>query len=285
MGRRGLEIERKYLLSGPPPGADLAALGAQPTRLEQAYLRSSDGWVRRVRRIDVNGSSRYVLTRKRDREGIVRDEIEADISPEEYGRLLADADPARRIIRKVRHVIRHGRWTLELDVFSEPPGLVLLEVELDDPDEVPDLPASIAALVVREVSLEPAYANYRLALRPDAPARATSERATAPPLTGPGAGGTLAPMAPQRPDDAPDELPPSEAARARRRDHDAGADARSGMRTGLAKQFKQVLDAQVRRARRPAPGEVRPRGEADDEVGEPPPKKRGHPGRRPDRPL
>jgi hypothetical protein len=55
-----------------------------------------------------------------------------------------------------------------------------------------------------------------------------------------------------------DDLPPTEAARARRRDHDAAAGARSGMRTGLAKQFKQVLDAQAKRGRtarpRPSPG-------------------------------
>jgi hypothetical protein len=44
------------------------------------------------------------------------------------------------------------------------------------------------------------------------------------------------------------DLPPSEAARAKRRDRDLDAQARSGMRTGLAKQFKQVLDAQVKRA-------------------------------------
>ena len=286
MGARGIEIERKYLMSGPPSEADLAALGARPTRLEQVYLRSTDGWVRRVRRIEIHGSSRFVLTRKRDRAGIVRDEVETDISAEEYGRLVADADPARRAIRKVRHVIPHGRWTLELDVFSEPPGLVLLEVELEDPDEVPDIPGAIAALVVREVSLEPAYANYRLALRPDAQDPAESGGAGFG-LTPAMRGGTLAPMAPHppddNPDDAPDELPPSEAARARRRDHDAGAATRSGMRTGLAKQFKQVLDAQMKRARRAAPGSSRPGSEVDDEALEPPPKKRGRPGHRPDR--
>jgi CYTH domain-containing protein len=180
MGGRGIEIERKYLLSGPPSEAELAALGARPTRLEQVYLRSSDGWVRRVRRVESHGHSRYILTRKRDREGIVRDEIEADLSPEEYGRYVADADPARRVIRKVRHVIRHGRWTLELDVFSEPPGLVLLEVELDDAEDVPDLPAQIAARIVREVSTEPAYANYRLALRPGAEEGSIGGRAAVP---------------------------------------------------------------------------------------------------------
>jgi hypothetical protein len=46
-----------------------------------------------------------------------------------------------------------------------------------------------------------------------------------------------------------DHLTPSEAARERRRDHDAEAAKRAGMKTGLAKQFKQVLDMQVKRAK------------------------------------
>ena len=45
-----------------------------------------------------------------------------------------------------------------------------------------------------------------------------------------------------------DRISPAEAARERRRDRDAEAHARAGMRTGLAKQFKQVLDTQRRRA-------------------------------------
>ncbi len=45
-----------------------------------------------------------------------------------------------------------------------------------------------------------------------------------------------------------DELPPTEAAREKRRDRDAEARSRAGMRTGLAKQFKQVLDVQRQRA-------------------------------------
>lgn len=163
----GLEIERKYLLDSPPSEAVLAALGARPARIEQVYLRTEDDWVRRVRRLEVEGRVRYVLTRKRDAGGIVREEIETDLSAEEYGRLVAEADPARRVIRKVRHHVSHGRWTLELDVFSEPPGLVLLEVELERESDVPELPASIAARVVREVSLDPVYTNHAIALRPD----------------------------------------------------------------------------------------------------------------------
>jgi hypothetical protein len=80
-----------------------------------------------------------------------------------------------------------------------------------------------------------------------------------------------------KPDDPADDLPPAEAARARRRDHDAAAAERSGMRTGLAKQFKQVLDAQVRRGR--ASGGIDEAEAAGDD--EPPPKRRVRQLRRP----
>jgi hypothetical protein len=56
-----------------------------------------------------------------------------------------------------------------------------------------------------------------------------------------------------------DELPPAEVARDRRRDQDASAGSKAGMRTGLAKQFKQVLDTQRRRAEEVDEGKRRKR--------------------------
>jgi hypothetical protein len=52
------------------------------------------------------------------------------------------------------------------------------------------------------------------------------------------------------------DLPPTEAARDRRRDHDLRAAEREGMRTGLAKQFKQVLDTQAKRGREAEDGSL-----------------------------
>jgi 3-mercaptopyruvate sulfurtransferase SseA len=72
-----------------------------------------------------------------------------------------------------------------------------------------------------------------------------------------------------------DEVSPAEAARERRRDRDADANARAGMRTGLAKQFKQVLDTQVKRAREPeahSGDRHEPRGDAAEDA----PRSRGH---------
>jgi hypothetical protein len=46
---------------------------------------------------------------------------------------------------------------------------------------------------------------------------------------------------------------PREAARIRRRDRDAAAQARDLMRPGMGKVFKQIQDAQARAAKEPAP--------------------------------
>jgi hypothetical protein len=58
-----------------------------------------------------------------------------------------------------------------------------------------------------------------------------------------------------RPDDpgVDDELDPREAARDRRRDHDAEAARRALMRPGMGKVFKQILDRQARDADEPPP--------------------------------
>jgi hypothetical protein len=45
-----------------------------------------------------------------------------------------------------------------------------------------------------------------------------------------------------------DELDPREAARTRRRDHDAAAEQRELMRPGMGKVFKQIQDTQKREA-------------------------------------
>ena len=51
-----------------------------------------------------------------------------------------------------------------------------------------------------------------------------------------------------------DDLGAREAARARRRDRDAAAEARDLMRPGMGKVFKQIQDAQAKAAKEPARG-------------------------------
>ena len=160
MGSDGLEIERKYLLAGAPAAADLAALGARQSGSSRPTCASEDDWVRRVRRIEAAGGVRHVLTRKRDVAGIVREELESDLTAEEYARLLAEADPARRVIRKTRHVfpsrpLDAGARRLRRAARARP-----ARGGARRRGGRARAPPAIAALVVREVSTEAAYTNH-----------------------------------------------------------------------------------------------------------------------------
>jgi len=158
-----LEIERKYRLAQPPPPDVLAAHGARCFRLEQIYLLDSPPG-RRIRRIEApDGTMSHRLTRKRHLRDLVREELESEIDAAEYQRLVAEADPARRTIRKTRYVAAHGTQQLEIDVFDEPAGLVLVEVELASEAEAVELPGWLGE--ARDVSTDPRYANANLALR------------------------------------------------------------------------------------------------------------------------
>jgi adenylate cyclase len=156
----GIEIERKFRLREPPAPGALAAHGATELRIEQAYL--TGGRNRRVRRTELpDGRVEHRVTEKRRIAAFTFDEDERRIDEAEYQRLLGQADPVRRPIRKVRHVVPHGDRKLEIDVFEDPPGLVILEIELGSADEAVTLPDWLGEW--REVTGDPAYFNASLA--------------------------------------------------------------------------------------------------------------------------
>jgi adenylate cyclase len=158
----GVEIERKYVLPGPPPARVLEAATAY--EIDQTYLM---GGSRRLRRRVGPDGERFWLTEKHGRGGITRSEDERELTAEEYGDLLGDADPRLGTVVKTRHVIEHGTQLIEVDVFAAPAGLVLLEVELQSEDESVELPAWAAGAV--DVSEDGAYTNAAIArqLGPD----------------------------------------------------------------------------------------------------------------------
>lgn len=160
----GLEIERKWLLAAAPSPAALSRLGATSVTIEQVYLASgSTGASRRIRWLREAEGEAFVLTEKSGH-GATRRERESAIDRAAYTSLLGEADPGRRPIRKVRHRIPHGSHTIELDVFTDPPDLVVMEVEVGTADEaIAPWPRSIASLVVREVTDERSYENAELA--------------------------------------------------------------------------------------------------------------------------
>ncbi len=165
MSGGGVEIERKFLLPGEPPARVLESATAY--EIDQTYLTASTGSRRVRRRVGPDGE-RFWLTEKQSRGGITRSEDERELTADEYRDLLGEADPQSGPVVKTRQVIEHGTQMIEVDVFTAPAGLVLLEVELDSEDEPVELPAWAAGAV--DVSEDGAYTNAAIAreLGPDA---------------------------------------------------------------------------------------------------------------------
>ncbi len=159
-----LEIERTYLLDRLP---DLPP-DAMVYRLEQGYLpdptaTDAEGQLEgRLRRtIKHDGSVIYTHTIKRGT-GLVRQETERTISQQEFDQLWPRT--AGRRLSKARYFITVGEHVWTVDDFDDM-DVVMAEIELPTPETKVTLPDWLAAVLVREVTEEPEYRSYRLAVR------------------------------------------------------------------------------------------------------------------------
>ena len=163
-----IEIERRFLVRD--GRAVLTAGGVlRWQRIVQGYFGRIRGLRARVRVLTgAGGADRAVLTLKGPRSGPCRLEYEYPFGLDAARRMLRSL-PAGQIIRKIRYEIRHDDGLLwSLDRFQgSNAGLLLAEVELDDPDQPVELPSWVGA----EVTADPHYGNSRLARWPLAPRR------------------------------------------------------------------------------------------------------------------
>lgn len=164
-----LEIERKLVIEAVATDV-LDAAARSVSAITQTYLRNDDGLAERVRRREVRDAdgTRLQLTHTSKRavsSGVV-EEDEDEVDEAGYAALLERADPERVPVVKTRWVVPWAEHLLEVDAFTSPAGLWMLEVELATVDGLGaalDLPPWIH--VVAEVTGDPAYANWNLALR------------------------------------------------------------------------------------------------------------------------
>ena len=153
-GAPPMEIERKWLLSARPPHATTV----EPVTLAQGYLAGT-ALVERVRCITRGDDVQWRRTVKLGT-GMARIEVEEPAEP-----VLAEALYGLTVGRRVtkqRYTVPDGGMEWEIDVFTDR-ELVLAELELpsiDTPFAVPDW---LAPYVVREVTGEREYTNWRLA--------------------------------------------------------------------------------------------------------------------------
>lgn len=158
--KKGLEIERKYLIVYPDEARLAAMDGARVSDIVQTYLLP-DGGERRVRRWTERGEVVFLFTRKGRRKGLSRMEEEYEITEETYRSLLREADPAKYPLHKRRYTIPYGAHTAEIDVYPFMRDRAILEIELRDEDEAVTLPDFVT--VIREVTGEREYKNPVLA--------------------------------------------------------------------------------------------------------------------------
>lgn len=146
------EIERKFLVDG----SEWRTLGRGEV-FRQGYLSTVK---ERTVRIRVVGEQAWITVK-----GLT---VGATRSEFEYSIPLADAEQMlelceQPIIEKTRHVVDAGGLRWEIDEFTGANrGLVVAEVELDDPDQSIELPDWIGA----EVTDDPRYYNANLIAHP-----------------------------------------------------------------------------------------------------------------------
>lgn len=148
------EIERKFIVRG-----DFSADVYDSQRIVQGYICSQPGRTVRVR---IRGEKGYLTIKgPSDAKGLSRYEFEREIPLADAEQLLTLCEPGA--IDKVRHLVRVGQHTWEVDVFhGANEGLIMAEIELTSEDEPFDKPAWIG----KEVSGDRRYYNSMLTKQP-----------------------------------------------------------------------------------------------------------------------
>ncbi len=155
------EIERKYLIAYPDVEALKKLPNCQQVEIIQTYLLSQDGEERRVRQRGMDGNYVYYEATKRRVSRLKRIELERRLSQDEYLRLLMDADPNCRPIRKTRYCLTYDNQYFEIDVYPFWKDQAIMEIELSDENQPVQFPDFIK--VIREVTEEEAFENHSLA--------------------------------------------------------------------------------------------------------------------------
>ncbi|OQX72708.1 MAG: adenylate cyclase [Campylobacteraceae bacterium 4484_4] len=146
------ETERKFLLKDDSWPKENGVL------YMQGYLSTDP---ERVVRVRVAGEKGYLTIKGKSR-GISRLEFEYEI-PREDALQMLEKLALKPIISKYRYKVPYRGFVWEIDRFlGENEGLVIAEVELEDPSQIPPLPPWVG----KEVTGDERYYNASLISRP-----------------------------------------------------------------------------------------------------------------------
>ena len=150
-----MEIERKFLVNNNA----FIDEAYKKHRIIQGYICSD---AERSVRVRIREDKAFLTIKSASNErGWSRYEYEQPVPLEDARELLRLCLPG--LIDKIRHYVKVGAHTWEVDVFQgENEGLIVAEIELDSEEDVFKLPAWIG----QEVSGDPKYYNMMLAKQP-----------------------------------------------------------------------------------------------------------------------
>ena len=148
------EIERKFLVKKAKWNAANKPVGVQ---YQQGYLCIDNGKTIRVRITDSNS----FITIKGKLQGDTREEYEYEIPKQDAHRMINTLSIGS--IFKTRYKIKFQNKLWEVDEFSgRNIGLAMAEIELEDKDEIFDLPEWVG----KEVTDDERYYNANLVMNP-----------------------------------------------------------------------------------------------------------------------
>ena len=155
------EIERKFLIEYPDIEKLEKLPNCQRVEIIQTYLTAPEGEESRVRQRGADGNYIYVQTTKKKVTDVKRVEVERRLTKDEYLRLLMDADPNCRPIRKTRYCLTHDNQYFEIDVYPFWDSQAIVEIELNDEKDEIRFPAELK--VIKEVTADDSFKNASLA--------------------------------------------------------------------------------------------------------------------------
>lgn len=142
MGSSGIEVERKFLVSG-----EYKSYAKASERIRQGYICSDEGRTVRVRRMGDRGF--LTIKGPTGESGMSRFEWEKEIPADEAERLLA---MCMEVIDKTRFLVDVGSHTFEVDEFyGDNEGLTIAEIELSAEDECFEKPQWLGDEVTGDV--------------------------------------------------------------------------------------------------------------------------------------
>lgn len=155
-----IETERRFLLSRLPKSEP-----HQTWTIQQWYIKLEGQWIRIRSAQSETGQIRLTHTRKTRIEVGSSEEIERDISLEEFNEWmgLIQKLPHRRI-SKIRRIWEDTHiW--EIDQFTNGIGLIIAEVEISDLGQYLQIPAYIQPLILEEITGRSGFGNRNLAMK------------------------------------------------------------------------------------------------------------------------